>query len=201
MKAFSQSPIKATLALIAVLSMTLCIACSPKGDSEGTSDADAKTQVSGAPWSTSTDCSVCHSAQSSSFEDPALSASFHAASTCFDCHADEAALTKVHENADAPPTKPSRNSYTMASQDTCITNACHISYEELAALTADSKALVDIEGVVINPHAVPASSGHLIDSKECYNCHTIHTKKPPDGQYCRDCHHTNYFSSCSQCHD
>lgn len=184
--------------LMGVICLTALIACSPNNETDGTAD-EAEVGAEYTPWSISSDCSTCHPTQSGSFEDITCIASAHE-STCTDCHGSEIALEQVHANADSAPTRPSANSYTMANQETCL-GECHASYDDLATRTAESKTLVDNNDLVINPHAVPSSSGHFDDSKECYNCHKIHNTQAPDGQYCRDCHHTNYFNTCTQCHD
>lgn len=74
-------------------------------------------------------------------------------------------------------------------------------WEVLAALTADSEALVDAEGTVVNPHALPEGAGH--EAISCTDCHKVHTEADPvktATAKCRSCHHEDVFE-CYTCHD
>lgn len=71
----------------------------------------------------------------------------------------------------------------------------------LAALTADSEALVDAEGTVVNPHALPEGSSH--EAITCTDCHKVHAEADPAKAAlgkCRSCHHEDVFE-CYTCHD
>ena len=87
---------------------------------------------------------------------------------------------------------------TAIDEQACL--ACHGSYEELAAKTADSAVLTDAKGTVVNPHARPAGEGHA--GQTCADCHALHSGEPVQEtapEFCISCHHTNDYQ-CHTCH-
>jgi hypothetical protein len=141
-------------------------------------------------------CSDCHEKQFKSMTDSSMHASVHAAAgvdNCTSCH-DAAALRESHVNV-----KPGEMTFVKARrypQEFCL--RCHGTYADLAERTADSKALTDDKGRVINPHDIPKTPKHE-RLTECSNCHKEHKKNPDVMRNCSGCHHTGEFS-CGECH-
>ena len=67
----------------------------------------------------------------------------------------------------------------------------------MAALTADSTALTDDKGTVVNPHERPAGEKHDENPATCTDCHNNHSKDLPKDamKYCAQCHHPGAPSS------
>lgn len=177
-------------------------ACSAKNSS--TTDGGSKTAGSGSTkWSPEADCSTCHKSEAASVQDATLLAAKHSAKKCADCH-DVTALSGLHANVTGPPTQEQatrmrKSARAMGTKEFCL--KCHGSLEELAAKTAASTALKDINGTVVNPHAIPSSPKH--DSakvSDCLKCHAIHKASPEVGSACKSCHHADVFQ-CGTCHE
>lgn len=192
--------------LPAALLLALAIsaaACAPQAAApEGGSQAAGKDGAAAvtAEWSPEADCTVCHTAEAASREDSNCLASKHVASNCTDCHAPTDELAAEHEGKTASDRLPKRLSKTEVSQDQCL--SCHDSYEALAAKTADYQGLVDSEGTVVNPHALPASDDHA--GITCTNCHAMHAAdantEEKSKAKCVSCHHADVFA-CGTCHN
>ena len=119
-------------------------------------------------------------------------------SDCVTCHTAEAA--EVHDGiamGDKPATKAT---VVTVDEATCI--ACHGDLSEVAALTADSTALTDDKGTVVNPHERPAGEKHEANPATCTDCHNNHSKDLPKDamKYCAQCHHRGTFE-CGTCHE
>lgn len=189
------------VALLLALALSAA-ACAPKaadgdGKTSGKEDAGAAVAVE---WSPESDCAMCHTAEASSREDASCLAATHTASKCIDCHAESDALAAEHEGATADGRLPKRLTKTEVSQDTCL--SCHDSYEALAEKTAAYQGLVDSEGTVVNPHALPASDNHA--DVTCTNCHAVHVAganpEEKSKSTCTSCHHADVFA-CGTCHN
>ena len=120
--------------------------------------------------------------------------------TCVTCHTDEAVLAEVHDGiamGDKPATKAT---VVTVDEATCI--ACHGDLSKVAALTADSTALTDDKGTVVNPHERPAGEKHESNPATCTDCHNNHSKDLPKDamKYCAQCHHRGTFE-CGTCHE
>jgi hypothetical protein len=143
------------------------------------------------------DCAVCHEKQVQSMTNSEMHASAHAGKgigNCASCH-DPAALKESHANV-----KPGETKFVKARrypQAFCL--KCHGTYADLARRTANSKALTDTKGRVVNPHELPKTPDHA-KSAECSICHKEHKKKPDIVKYCQGCHHTGEFLACNKCH-
>lgn len=121
-------------------------------------------------------------------------------SDCVTCHTDEAVLAEVHDGiamGDKPATKAT---VVTVDEATCI--ACHGDLSEVAVLTADSTALTDDKGTVVNPHERPAGEKHEANPATCTDCHNNHSKDLPKDamKYCAQCHHRGTFE-CGTCHE
>lgn len=124
----------------------------------------------------------------------------HSAFGCAVCHADEK-LGELHDGVAADDKMPKKLKKTKVDAEICL--VCHESYDALAEKTADSQALVDDNGTVVNPHALPDVTDH--EPISCVDCHTVHkdadkpvTEKAKDK--CLSCHHENVFE-CGTCHE
>ncbi len=141
------------------------------------------------------------------------------AETCLACHGGAAAtpardaqvsVEKASEakdaaDANAAAEKDADPKADAAAKDSGSTDSDsadkNAGWEALAALTADSEALVDAEGTVVNPHALPEGAGH--EAISCTDCHKVHTEADPvktATAKCRSCHHEDVFE-CYTCHD
>ena len=174
--------------------------CAPKAH-EGPLAKDASITVD-FTWSADANCATCHATEDGSLEGMPCYGALSAAggNTCSVCHADEAGLEKAHEGAtpDRAKERATRLRDTAIDEQACF--ACHGSYEELAAKTADSAVLTDAKGTVVNPHARPAGEGHA--GQTCADCHALHSGEPVQEtapEFCISCHHTN-DDQCHTCH-
>lgn len=168
-------------------------------------DGAAAPSVAGFPdtWAPEVDCAGCHGAQLESLEQDGCGAAIHSALLgCSDCHTDIANLEHAHRNYLTSTKQPTRLKYAFIENDFCL--SCHGSWEELAKKTVDSTACTDINGTVVNPHALPPSSDH--DTIRCANCHSMHEVQNQEALYasaahtCTLCHHSEEYVPCSTCH-
>lgn len=199
---------KAMVMVSAVVLLAAAVALSACSGNGGSSETGEGSETTSAPapikWTPESDCSVCHQAEGDSVADTALLASTHSAQKCVNCHSDIDALATLHANATGAPSEEQaaqmrKNARSMATKEFCLT--CHGSLEELAAKTAAGTALKDLNGTVVNPHAVPASAKHDAGNvDECFSCHKIHKASPAVGASCASCHHKNVFE-CGTCHE
>lgn len=203
--------------LLAAL-MGLCLGCSPQGsttsDDKGSASDSKPTQSDSADsnadmasqqvdWTMDIDCAVCHTSEAEGASDAACAqAVAHQAEglTCAQCHTNEAVLTEAHAGvtyADKPATKA-----TVITVDPATCIACHGDLDEVAALTADSEALKDSNGTVVNPHERPAGEAHDENPATCTDCHNNHSKDLSKDamKYCAQCHHRGIFQ-CGTCHE
>lgn len=207
--------IAAVLAVAALTGMLMgCAPSAPASDSNGSgsnSAAPAEQEASGddamagqpVNWTMESDCVTCHTAEAASATDSACPQGVaHEAEgvTCVTCHTDEAVLAEVHDGiamGDKPATKAT---VVTVDEATCI--ACHGDLSEVAALTADSTALTDDKGTVVNPHERPAGEKHEANPATCTDCHNNHSKDLPKDamKYCAQCHHRGTFE-CGTCHE
>ena len=90
---------------LAVAGFALTVAaggCGTGEPAEGTEaaapEATATTQAQPINWTPQADCSMCHTAEDASLDDPACLASAHASAevTCTTCHADAGGLSAAH---------------------------------------------------------------------------------------------------------
>lgn len=184
------------LALVASIAGCAPQQASPSGDA-GT---EALPDTSAVSFAMDADCSICHGEQQATLSDPSCNGGKHADIACVSCHADEAALTKVHDGATADAAaKVKRLSKDNAiAASTC--ESCH-DLENLATATQTCSVLTDANGTIANPHA-PAD-GHFEENVTCTSCHTLHKEADlaTDAQEaCTKCHHANVYE-CGTCHE
>lgn len=149
-------------------------------------------------WAEGADCVACHEVPAKSLDDETCAASLHTTLGlgCTDCHADDA-LIDIHSKAKPDAKAPTKLKKSELSVETCAT--CHPS-EALVEATADSDALTDSEGTVVNPHAIPDAKEHKDIS--CQSCHKMHAESKPASlapTLCQDCHHEDVYE-CYTCH-
>lgn len=149
-------------------------------------------------WADETDCTSCHEVPAKSLDDETCAASLHTALGlgCTDCHADDA-LIDIHGKMKPNAKVPTKLKKSDLSVETCA--ACHSS-EALVEATADSSALTDSEGTVVNPHDIPDVKEHKDIS--CQSCHKMHAESKPASMaptLCQDCHHEDVYE-CYTCH-
>lgn len=190
------------VATIVVLAGVLA-ACAPQQTSSGGGDSTLKDKGENAisvDWSPDANCTVCHSTQNDSYTNTACTAAMHASLDCMSCHAVDDKLTAVHDGVTSDDKQPKKLKKTAVDDSMCLT--CHDSYEALATKTADYKDLVDTEGTVANPHALPETEEH--SERVCGDCHKMHESDQDMAQnsmqYCRSCHHEDIFE-CNTCHN
>lgn len=203
---------KLAIGVVVCLAIGMSVGCAPRQATEVAStggsadapsgqaadsaeDATATTGFDMASWTSDSNCETCHSAEQASLSDETLPASHHSGD-CTTCHKDLDDLTATHTAAQSSVRQPSAKFKGEMSNDLCF--GCHGSYEELAEKTADSTALSDEQGRVVNPHAVPDVEGHETPL-ECTSCHQMHKTYEPM-QYCEGCHHEGGFE-CGTCHE
>ena len=172
-------------------------AAAPEAEAPGTAENGA-TEGAGAPWSPSADCSPCHERAVASQEDTDCVAALHRNVPCATCHSDEA-LTEVHEDATAEgAAKATRLKKTAINATACT--GCHGEGADLAALTAETEACTDKNGLVVNPHDLPTNVEH--EDIDCASCHIMHDDRTAAEQaesLCTSCHHENVYE-CFTCH-
>lgn len=203
MKGVLKASTKIGLTVAIVMLIGVLAACAPQQTSGGGGDSVSNGEgeaVIGVEWSPDADCAVCHTAQNDSYSDTACTAAMHANMECASCHKVDDKLTSMHEGVTSDDKQPKRLKKTAVSDDLCLT--CHVSYEELATKTADYKDLVDAEGTIVNPHALPETEKH--NGRVCGDCHKMHESGQDMAknsmQYCRSCHHEDVFE-CNTCHN
>lgn len=196
------SPVRAVACAATMLAvLTLALAgCAPKTNDNAASVSDdgaAAVQVDFA-WSETSDCSMCHTKEQSSFEDGACTASQHEAVACAACHTDASALASAHEGATAE--KASKAVLKSTAVDAAVCESCHVS-ADVAAATADVTVLTDKNGTVVNPHALPESADHA--EVTCTSCHQMHASgaaiEKKAQRACASCHHADVYE-CHTCH-
>ena len=201
--------IASVVAALMLVSALAALGCAPQaatggagGDGAPPAEAGADAEAAAAAafeWSAESDCATCHSAEGASMEDTACAASAHASQGCAGCHADASGLEAAHADVAMGDRAPKRLKSTSVEEATCP--GCHGSYEELAARTADSSALTDKSGTVVNPHDLPESGDH--GGIACNDCHSVHEAAPAAdtaAEYCRSCHHMDVYE-CGTCHE
>lgn len=203
----------ATCLLAAVLGLS--VGCSPQqpapstGGNSSASQTDTADKNAGAmenqpvDWSMQSDCATCHTTEAEGVSDTAcVQAVAHEAQglTCVQCHTDETVLQASHGGVtygDKPASKPS---VITVDPQTCI--SCHGDLDAVASLTANSEALKDSNGTVVNPHERPAGQKHEENPATCTDCHNNHSKDLSKDamKYCAQCHHRGIFQ-CGTCHE
>jgi cytochrome c nitrite reductase small subunit len=155
-------------------------------------------------WYPEMDCASCHVMVPylESLEDTNLLAYAHVQEglDCLDCH-EEGALEQLHE--EAVPGKSIRGkTVEMQFCFDCHMDNEHTSYEQLIGRTEDYVA----DGQNINPHDPhadvvlgPKNEMYNLGPYECSDCHQMHEESPLT-EGCYDCHHSNTFEACSNCH-
>ena len=122
----------------------------------------------------------------------------HGALQCVICHDDEEGLVKAHAKVTVDSTKVAKRlKKTEVAAETCL--ACHEATYSAEA-TAESTALTDTNGTVVNPHDLPESENH--SGIACASCHSMHTTDniaTTAAQTCTKCHHANVYE-CGTCH-
>lgn len=201
----ARTKLTAFAALLAVIVLlAACVyGCAPKESSEpADAQESSETTIQGDfSFSTDADCAICHETQNSSMSNTACAASNHAAQTCIDCHSDVDGLTKAHDGVAYGDKAAKRLKTTEVDETTCLTDACHQSYEALAEKTASSTVLTDSEGTVVNPHAMPENEDH--ETIDCGSCHSLHSEDPIEDtaqKACQSCHHMGIYE-CYTCHE
>lgn len=200
--------------------LLLAAGCAPQtvSNAEGAlSDTGANAVSAPAEWSPDIDCSTCHTAESSSADDAATLMGFHGSVasdvTCSSCHADSAALTEVHEGKmDGSGRLPKKLKKTSVSGESCAQSGCH-DMQEIVGATAESTALTDDNGNVVNPHAMLNDEAHEVGGSNganvtCDSCHSMHGESTSDVEtmtsdaqdFCKSCHHQNVYE-CGTCHE
>lgn len=182
--------------------LLLCAACAPQAGNvgEGSSGTMADTgDGTAVEWSLDADCATCHTDQQASMENTAQPASNHAAVGCATCHNDEAAMAKSHDGKTADSKMPKKLKRSKIDETACA--SCH-SAEDLKAATADLTVLTDGNGTTVNPHDIPANSGHE-GQIDCSSCHTMHGEADVQAaaqEKCASCHHKDVYE-CGTCHE
>jgi hypothetical protein len=152
------------------IAVALCamVACAPKETPLDTAREDT-TQNDGASWALESDCIACHTAIAAVAE----ATLFHVGQDCRTCHIDDdGKLSQAHADAYSG-LEPTRLTKTKVNKNTCLTSACHTSYNALSELTAEYAG-------EYNPHE--SHNGQL----ECGSCHSIHSSESV--LYCANCH-------------
>lgn len=179
------------------------IACASKqADTSVDVNMGEEAPVATSPaWSTKSDCGSCHEAEISSETDAMSMYSTHVSAgvTCSTCHIDdEGKLAEAHIDY-AAAELPTKLRITEVTESVCLT--CH-DKEELQAKTTASTALTDSNGIVVNPHSLPATEKHE-GNINCSSCHNMHLPNSPVDQgqeVCSSCHHMQVYE-CGTCHE
>ncbi|MDR1358570.1 MAG: cytochrome c3 family protein [Coriobacteriales bacterium] len=193
-------------ALVSALALT--VGCAPSGPNPQTENvAEQDSSMAGTEpvnWTMQSECATCHISEAESMTDmecPQAYAHQNEAS-CVDCHTDEPLLATVHADltyADAshPASKPTVES---VPEQSCV--SCHGTLDDMALITAESTALKDDQGTIVNPHARPAGQTHAQNPATCTDCHNNHSKNLSKDamKYCASCHHRGVFA-CGTCHE
>lgn len=177
------------------IALVLVLVC---GCSAAPSDSGSSDGLSAGQWSTGSNCVSCHEREGSSVTDTSCLASFHTDQSCVDCHQDDATLSAVHDGVTAEDKKPKKLKETNVDSGRCT--SCHDA-DGLRAQMASSSVLTDGNGLVANPHDLPAVDDH--GDITCVNCHPMHQDEPRDEtaqKLCASCHHANVYE-CHTCHE
>lgn len=177
--------------------------CAPQAS--GAADASDSKDGSGSAavevaWTPQADCSSCHEAEAATVTDTACLAGHHTSTQgfeCVTCHADESALTEVHQDMSNGKV-PKKLKKTEVDQALCL--SCH-DLSELAEKTASSAVLVDDNGKAVNPHDLPQNEEHA--AATCTSCHKGHDTEGVQEtapSFCISCHHANVYE-CGTCHE
>ena len=181
----------------AVLALALT-GCAPKAnDAVVTGEDEAAAMQVDFTWSETGDCSMCHAKEQASFEDGSCAISRHKDVACSQCHADVAALSAAHEGATAEKAAKAVLKTTAVDVATC--ESCH-SQDEVEVVTAGVTVLTDMNGTIVNPHALPESADHAEVS--CVSCHQMHAAgsiEKKAQRACASCHHADVYE-CYTCH-
>lgn len=177
-----------------------------KDDSKATKDTSKKSsgaKASASGWNMDIDCAGCHTKEAEKASDKKCTqgvAHESAKLTCVSCHTDEEVLTEVHADVTADDKMPKKATVITVDPETC--EGCHGDLETVAKLTADSEALKDDQGTVVNPHQIPEGERHSEMPATCTDCHNNHsTNLAKDAmKYCAQCHHRGRFE-CGTCHE
>lgn len=168
------------------------------GQANGGADAPDGTTETTLAWSLDSDCAVCHAAYGTDASGPLAASHLTQGADCLSCHADTAGLQNAHAGLTADAPAPTELKQTEVTAEACT--SCH-NEAELAAATAAAPVLTDLNGTVVNPHALPANEGHV--NIACANCHTMHDAEADlavDAMgVCTGCHHAQVFE-CGTCH-
>jgi hypothetical protein len=211
MRTLSRKHIRLIMWLVVICAVVVplvIVGCAPRQAAEGGVESDVSDDEAGeaivVAWSMDSDCTTCHTAESSA-QDPTAPALYHEEEEgveCVTCHtASESELTQVHEGTTATDKMPARLKKTKVSDEACL--SCHET-GELATLTQASTALTDDNGLVVNPHDRPENSSHV--NIVCTDCHQQHQPKAEIAKNsmatCTTCHHERVFGcGASVCHD
>lgn len=187
------------------LALVVAAGCTPKENNDKpTTTSGSATQT--IAWSPEADCSTCHAAQDCKGNQPETTiGAIHEKQgvACVDCH-ETAEMEKVHEEHGDSGRTPTKLMYSEVSETSCLQSECHVSKDALAEKTANVTSIADKNGLVVNPHNLPASktpgTGH--DSIDCLDCHTVHEDSniaESAKATCLECHHADVFE-CGTCH-
>lgn len=152
-------------------------------------------------------CRTCHAALCETMADETLLSAPHQDVPCTLCHAQDEAFSTAHEDCTDDTEKKLKKLRTLKSTEvaTAVCATCHGDWEGLAALTADSAALTDANGLVANPHLVATdlNTAGQHGAVTCASCHVVHAAKRPleeqAQRLCLQCHHSNTYE-CYTCH-
>lgn len=186
-------------AALAVSIALLGLGCAPHQSetlaSSGDDPAQSEEQaVSTTPWSPDSDCSSCHAEEADANGDHLSATHVALGVTCLDCHEEEPTAA-AHDGGAATQTA----SYTNDQCFNCHMENSHGSWDEVAALTADSDVAKNPDGEYVNPHA-PHPADSTADELECRTCHSMHSKEQL-AQGCYSCHHSMTLQACADCHE
>ena len=116
--------------------------------------------------------------------------------TCTDCHMESDGLDAGHKKLNGGKEAKRLKKSEVPSE---VCTSCHRA-EDLAKATAGYEGIVDNNGTVVNPHALPGGESH--DSIHCTDCHEAHSGRTIDETgmgTCISCHHAGVFE-CNTCH-
>lgn len=126
-------------------------------------------------------------------------AAMHATSfglSCTGCHVESEGLDKAHAKLNSGK-EAKRLKKSEVESAVCVT--CHQT-DVLAEATTNYQGVVDNNGTVVNPHALPETESH--ESVNCTDCHQVHSGKSITDTAmttCTSCHHAAVFE-CNTCH-
>lgn len=191
-------------AAIVGVSILLLVGCAPGQATRDADDEDAVATVGLSPWTSESDCAVCHTTEVESGLDSVDLYGFHQVSNssmpCNACHNQNDALATVHEGKTVENKVSTRLKETEVDSALCL--SCHVE-DELSGLTAGVTVLTDFNGTTVNPHQLASSDSH--DKITCSDCHKMHqpiADIPENAQTsCIRCHHAGVYDKCSTCHD